>query len=84
MAKNIEFIATRDMTWDMVAYRCYGDGKEFLFPVIMEANSQYKDYLSFEGGEVLQVPRTNEIPYLDVDTPYGQTVQVSVISSPWD
>lgn len=83
MAIPTSYIARNGETWDSVAYNCYGDGHELLFPIILKANSAYKDYLSFEGGEVLTIPKTNEIPYLDVDMPYGQSVQISVIDTPW-
>lgn len=41
-------------TWDLIAYKLWGS--EYLFPLLLEANPNYRDTTFFSGGIVLNVP----------------------------
>ena len=73
--------ANGDM-WDSIAYRLYGD--ELMFPEIMKANRAYARVLTFEGGEVLNVPVRVENPLVVVTTPFSTSAKISIVSSPWN
>ncbi len=45
-------------TWDLIAYRLWGS--EYLLPLLLEANQEYRNTIFFTGDVVLNVP--------DVDT----------------
>ena len=48
-------------TWDLIAYRLYPEqGRELRTGDLLEANSEYRDYVIFPAGIVLNVP---EIDY---------------------
>ncbi|MER2089510.1 MAG: hypothetical protein ABS920_07220 [Sporosarcina sp.] len=44
----------QDDTWDLIAYRIWGS--EYLFPLLLEVNSKYRDVVFFEGGIELNLP----------------------------
>lgn len=44
--------------WDLIAYKLWGS--EYLIPLILEANSNYRNVVIFDGGIELNVP--------DIDT----------------
>ncbi len=41
-------------TWDLIAYRLWGS--EYLLPLLLEANSKYRNTIFFTGDVVLNVP----------------------------
>lgn len=41
-------------TWDLIAFRLWES--EYLFPLLLEANSSYRSVVIFEGGIELNVP----------------------------
>jgi phage tail protein X len=45
-------------TWDLIAYRTLGS--EYLLPLLLDANTQYRSTVIFSGGITLTIP--------DVDT----------------
>lgn len=47
-------------TWDMIAYKCYGSGKEMLADKIMAANQLALDYFIFPAGVALTIPELTE------------------------
>lgn len=76
-------VCSANECWDKVAFDTYGDGQEFTFRHIMEANRQYSRTLAFEGMEVLRVPLGDEAPVIvSYGDPSQQTV-VSIVSTPW-
>lgn len=78
-----EVVCANGMTWDKVAFDNYGDGQEFTFRHIMEANRQYSRTLAFEGSEVLQIPLGDEAPVIvSYGDPSQQTV-INIVSTPW-
>jgi len=63
-------IASKDMTWDMVAYT--SGYSEFSMDSIMAANSfEYSDIVTFDGGE-------------DVKVPTQIIVDEATIKAPWE
>lgn len=46
-------------TFDMIAYRLYGD--EAVASYLIEANPQYADVIQFEPDVLLRLPRLDEI-----------------------
>lgn len=52
-------------TWDMIAYRCYGTEK--MTSELIQANSEYADYVVFPAGLVLNIPE--EIIPATINTP---------------
>ena len=68
--------------WDARAHGRYGG--EVLCPEIMKANRAYARVLTFEGGEVLNVPVRVENPLVVVTTPFSTSAKVVLVSSPWD
>ena len=77
-----QYVCANGDMWDDIAYRLYGD--ELMFPEIMKANRAYARVLTFEGGEVLNVPVRVENPLVVVTTPFSASAKVSIVSSPWD
>lgn len=77
-----QYVCSNGDMWDSIAYRLYGD--EFMFPEIMKANRAYARTLTFEGGEVLNVPIRVENPLVVVTTPFSISAKVSIVKSPWD
>lgn len=78
-----EVVCANGLTWDSVAYSQYGDGQEFTFRHIMEANRQYSRTLAFDGGEHIAVPLGDNAPVLmATGDPSSQTV-ISIVSTPW-
>ena len=41
-------------TWDLIAFRLWGS--EYLFPLLLEENSSYRNVIIFDGGIELNVP----------------------------
>lgn len=77
-----QYVCANGDMWDAIAYRLYGD--ELMFPEIMKANRSYARVLTFEGGEVLNVPVRVENPLVVVTTPFSTSSKISIVSSPWD
>ena len=78
-----QYVCANGDMWDSIAYRLYGD--EFMLPEIMKANRAYARVLTFEGGEVLNVPVRVENPLVVVVTaPFSISAKVVLVSSPWD
>lgn len=77
-----QYICSNGDMWDSIAYSLYGD--EFLFPEIMKANRAYARVLTFEGGEVLNVPIRVENPLVVVTTPFSVSAKIVLVNSPWD
>ena len=77
-----QYVCSNGDMWDSIAYRLYGD--EFMFPEIMKANREYARTLTFEGGEVLNVPVRVENPLVVVTTPFSISAKISIVRSPWD
>ena len=77
-----QYVCANGDMWDSIAYRLYGD--EFLFPEIMKANRAYARALTFEGGEVLNVPIRVENPLVVVTAPFSISAKVVLVNSPWD
>lgn len=77
-----QYVCSNGDMWDSIAYRLYGD--EFMFPEIMKANRAYARVLTFDGGEVLNVPIRVENPLVVVTTPFSISAKVSIVKSPWD
>ena len=77
-----QYVCANGDMWDSIAYRLYGD--ECMFPEIMKANRAYARVLTFEGGEVLNVPIRVENPLVVVTTPFSISSKISIVSSPWD
>lgn len=77
-----QYVCANGDMWDSIAYRLYGD--EFLFPEIMKANRAYARVLTFEGGEVLNVPIRVESPLVVVTTPFSISAKIAIVRSPWD
>lgn len=77
-----QYVCANGDMWDSIAYRLYGD--EFMFPEIMKANRAYARTLTFEGGEVLNVPIRVENPLVVVTTPFSISAKISIVKSPWD
>lgn len=54
-------------TWDKVAYRKYREyGGEKLISVLINANSEYADYVVFPAGIILDLP--------DIEVPVASTL----------
>lgn len=77
-----QYVCSNGDMWDSIAYRLYGD--EFMFPEIMKANRAYARVLTFDGGEVLNVPIRVENPLVIVTTPFSISAKISIVRSPWD
>ena len=77
-----QYVCANGDMWDSIAYRLYGD--EFMLPEIMKANRAYARILTFEGGEVLNVPVRVENPLVVVTAPFSISAKVVLVSSPWD
>ena len=77
-----QYVCANGDMWDDIAYRLYGD--ELMFPEIMKANRAYAHVLTFEGGEVLNVPVHVENPLVVVTTPFSTSAEISIVHSPWD
>ena len=77
-----QYVCANGDMWDSIAYRLYGD--EFMFPEIMKSNRAYARVLTFEGGEVLNVPIRVKNPLVVVTTPFSISAKISIVSSPWD
>ena len=77
-----QYVCANGDMWDSIAYRLYGD--ESMFPEIMKANRTYARVLTFEGGEVLNVPIRVENPLVVVTAPFSTSAKISIVSSPWD
>ncbi len=77
-----QYVCANGDMWDSIAYRLYGD--EFLFPEIMKANRAYARTLTFDGGEVLNVPIRVENPLVVVTTPFSISAKISIVPSPWN
>jgi phage tail protein X len=56
-------------TWDIVAYRAYGD--EYRMTELQQANPEHLGVLVFDAGAVLQIPDV-EIPAASVRPPWKQ------------
>ena len=80
--KYTQYICANGDMWDDIAYRLYGD--ELMFPEIMKANRAYAHVLTFEGGEVLNVPVHVENPLVVVTTPFSTSAEIVLVRSPWD
>ena len=49
-------------TWDMIAFRLWrSQGGEKNISTLIEANEQYKDYVIFPAGIVLNVPEIEDM-----------------------
>ena len=47
-------------TWDLIAYRLYeSQGGEKRTGDLLDANPEYKDYVKFPAGIILEVPEVN-------------------------
>ena len=77
-----QYVCANGDMWDSIAYRLYGD--ESMFPEIMKANRAYARVLTFDGGEVLNVPIRVENPLVVVTAPFSISAKVSIVSSPWN
>ena len=77
-----QYVCANGDMWDSIAYRLYGD--EFMFPEIMKVNRAYARVLTFEGGEVLNVPIRVENPLVVVTAPFSISAKVVLVNSPWD
>ena len=77
-----QYVCSNGDMWDAIAHRLYGD--EYVFPEIMKANRAYARVLTFEGGEVLNVPIRVENPLVVVTAPFSTSAKISIVSSPWD
>ena len=77
-----QYVCANGDMWDSIAYRLYGD--EFMLPEIMKANRAYARVLTFEGGEVLNVPIRVENPLVVVTAPFSISAKVVLVRSPWD
>ncbi|MBQ4432145.1 MAG: tail protein X, partial [Synergistaceae bacterium] len=54
-------------TWDMIAYRLYPQtGRESNMPRLIEANSEYADYVIFPAGIVIYAPDEVFAEYVNV------------------
>jgi phage tail protein X len=56
-------------TWDLIAYKLYGDEKYMRY--LVQANYPHIDTLVFSSGTVLTVPELPEEP--DEDAPYWRS-----------
>ena len=77
-----QYVCANGDMWDSIAYRLYGD--ESMFPEIMKANRTYARVLTFEGGEVLNVPVRVESPLVVVTAPFSISAKIVLVNSPWD
>lgn len=64
-----EYTAREGDTWDIVSYRSY-DYSERYAHLIIQANPQYIDVLTFEGGEVLRVPIIDRVESTESQPPW--------------
>ena len=77
-----QYVCANGDMWDSIAYRLYGD--EFMLPEIMKANRAYARVLTFEGGEVLNVPVRVENPLVVVTAPFSISAKIVLVNSPWN
>jgi phage tail protein X len=54
LAKSISYITAQGDTFDMLAYRTYGD--EFKSHYIIQANPQHSNVIVFDAGIKLTIP----------------------------
>jgi phage tail protein X len=54
LAKSISYTTVQGDTFDMLAYRAYGD--EFKAHLIIQANPQYSNVIIFNSGVTLTIP----------------------------
>lgn len=52
------YVTVQGDTWDRIALKTLGS--EYLFPLLLEANKQYRNIVIFSGGIILNIP--------DIDT----------------
>lgn len=50
-----EYTCRAGDTWDIISYRSYNYSERYAH-LIIQANPQYMDVITFEGGEVVRVP----------------------------
>ena len=81
MNQYSEYIARNGETWDEISFEVYSDS--FLYARIMEANPAYSDVVTFDGGEVLQIPVNIETPETIVTTPFKADSYITIVPSPW-
>ncbi|WP_342471642.1 hypothetical protein MHH70_12555 [Metasolibacillus sp. FSL H7-0170] len=55
------YITVQGETWDLIAYRLWGS--EYLLPLLLEANQQYRNIIIFDGGIKLKVPEIDTAIY---------------------
>lgn len=48
-------------TWDLIAYKLWGS--EYLFPLLLDVNLNYRDVIIFDGGIELNVPTIDTSEY---------------------
>ena len=77
-----QYVCSNGDMWDSIAYRLYGD--ESMFPEIMKVNRAYARVLTFEGGEVINVPIRVENPLVVVTAPFSISAKLIIVSSPWN
>ena len=57
-----KYVTRQGDMWDMICYRMYQVKRsEMLMSMLIEANSEYADYVKFPAGIVLKVPEA-EVP----------------------
>lgn len=57
------YITVQGETWDLIAYKIWGS--EYLFPLLLEVNSQYRHIVIFSGGIELKVPEIDTSLYVE-------------------
>lgn len=57
------YITVQGETWDLIAFKIWGS--EYLFPLLLEVNSQYRHIVIFSGGIELKVPEIDTSLYVE-------------------
>lgn len=55
------YTTSQGETWDLIAYKLWGS--EYLLPLLLEANSNYRHTTIFSGGILLNVPLIDTTEY---------------------
>lgn len=58
MDNYVEYTTVQGDTFDMLAFKAYGS--EFLSHLIIQANPQYSNVITFDSGIVLKLPKINK------------------------
>lgn len=77
-----QYIACSGDTWDSISYKVFDN--EFLYTNLMDANRQFSDMVTFDGGEVITIPDEITVENMVIPTPWDTNKQiVTIINPPW-